>query len=118
MSVTLACENVSSGPAILGGRHHLVEIDYDAATVHEHTINDNGDPATANGIGFLDDTFPAQVTDSTVVWSYKTSVGVQRNTLGRYSGTLTLDFSGDADAPSSFTLQCQPWTAPARQRKF
>ena len=116
VSVTLEC-NSSTHP----GLHNLLDLDYAARTVRNYSVNDDGAPYTFNGTPMADRTFPAQVTDKEIMWTEQMAAGPNYLTLGRYSGTLTVEIhfqSTRGAATTTNRYQCRRWTPEARQQKF
>ena len=111
--VTLECGAPSPNP-IGSPTHYLLDVDYSARTVRHYVVDDDTKL-------WLDKTWPADITDSTIDWSEAYSNGVsKKNTLGRYTGTLTETTRGATVSPPSVTvtLPCHPWTPPQRNKVF
>jgi hypothetical protein len=109
--VVLECRIAGQPP----DKHDLYEINYDAATVRFHSINNDGAPYQVNGAQVPDQTYRAQITDSEIKWAYQAN---NTFTLGRYSGTLTQLLTLDNDNRHTLTFQCKPYRQPTRQRQF
>lgn len=117
VSVTLECNSGGSIP----GLHNRLDLDYAAKTVRSYSVNDDGAPYTFNGTPAADRTFPAQVTDKEITWTAQNAGGPSYLTLGRYSGTLTIEIhfqSTKGEATTTNRYQCRRWTPEARQQKF
>src|ERR1700678_276417 len=81
--VTLECKR----PGVTEEGHWLLELNYAANTVRQHSINDDGDP-TAQGT--VDNTSPAAFSDKAITWSERWFGGPLRYfTLDRITGRLT-----------------------------
>ncbi len=115
-SVVLECDTGGGLP----GLHNLLDIDYGAATVRSHAINDDGAPYTYDGRPVADQTFQAKITDKVITWMTNFR-GAQYFTLGRYSGVLTSQSHFQSTkGPEVITQQhkCHRWAPQVRQKKF
>jgi hypothetical protein len=109
--IVLECK-IAGQPA---DKHDLYELNYDAATVRFHSINNDGTPYQVHGAQVPDLTFRAQITDSEIKWAYQAN---NTFTLGRYSATLTQLITLDNGNSQTLTFQCRPYKQPTRQRQF
>jgi hypothetical protein len=102
--------------------HDLYEIDYDARTVRNHRVNDDGAPALfPDGSRIGENTFPIQISNNEIKWSNVWNAGRIYSMLGRYSGTLTNIIytinEGRWNDPSTTRYHCHPY-APIRRKQF
>lgn len=118
VTVTLDCSAPFANQAFPAkpGIHGMIDIDYDANTVRNYAIDDDGVVLTYS----LDKTYPAQVTANEITWRDEYKGVVDVFTLGRITGILTMVLT-DARNPSvdqTQRWQCKKSTAPTQAPQF
>jgi hypothetical protein len=116
VSVILEC----TWPGSPSDRHALYEVDYDASTVREHTVDEYGAPAVVNGNTLGDLTIRAQISDTQIKWTdIEAGDGSYRRFfLDRYAGTLTVQNYDHINGATGGSTKCHPYVPPHRQKQF
>ena len=112
-SVTLECAPADPKAMRQEGWHSIYEIDYDARTVREHYLDDDGAPIRNSA----DTQSTANVSDQEITWTENMAPGPIYYTLGRFSGTLTAEKHFDGGI-YTIRQQCHPYSLQNRQRQF
>lgn len=118
VSVTLECMSNLAHGADTPGVHTLYEVDYDAGTVRNHVVDDDGAPATLNGQPYADRTFRAEITDREIKWTEDMAAGPIYRTLGRYSAQLQSDMVFEGRGTDTVHAVCRLWTPTHQTRQF